>query len=49
MENQNQMNQNNDYSNVEITVDKKFVIMLDSLFNMEYQLKELYFLNPMNM
>ena len=27
MENQNQMNQNNDYSNVEITVDKKFVIM----------------------
>ena len=27
MENQNQMNQNNDYSNAEITVDKKFVIM----------------------
>ena len=27
MENQNQMNQNNDYSNTEITVDKKFVIM----------------------
>ena len=27
MENQNQMNQNNDYSNAKITVDKKFVIM----------------------
>lgn len=27
MENQNQMNQNNDYSNAEITVDKKFIIM----------------------
>ena len=27
MENQNQMNQNNDYSNAEITVDKNFVIM----------------------
>ena len=27
MENQNQMNQNNDYNNAEITVDKKFVIM----------------------
>ena len=27
MENQNQMNQNNDYSNAEITVDKKLVIM----------------------
>ena len=27
MENQNQMNQNNDYSNVEITVDKNFIIM----------------------
>ena len=27
MENQNQMNQNNDYSNAEITIDKKFVIM----------------------
>ena len=27
MENWNQMNQNNDYSNAEITVDKKFVIM----------------------
>ena len=28
MENQNQMNQNNDYNNIEITVDKNFVIML---------------------
>lgn len=27
MENQNQMNQNNDYSNAEITVDKNFIIM----------------------
>ena len=27
MENQNQMNQNNDYNNAEITVDKNFVIM----------------------
>ena len=27
MENQNQMNQNNDYSNAEITIDKKFVII----------------------
>ena len=27
MENQNQMNQNNNYSNAEIAVDKKFVIM----------------------
>ena len=27
MENQNQMNQNNDYSNTEITVDKNFIIM----------------------
>ena len=27
MENQNQMNQNNDYNNAKITVDKKFVIM----------------------
>ena len=27
MENWNQMNQNNDYSNAEITVDKKFVLM----------------------
>lgn len=27
MENQNQMNQNNDYNNAEITVDKKFIIM----------------------
>ena len=28
MENQNQMNQNNDYNNTEITVDKNFIIML---------------------
>ena len=27
MENQNQMNQNNDYNNIEITVDKNFIIM----------------------
>ena len=27
MENQNQMNQNNDYSNAEITIDKNFIIM----------------------
>lgn len=27
MENQNQMNQNNDYNNTEITVDKNFIIM----------------------
>ena len=27
MENQNQMNQNNDYSNAKITVDKNFIIM----------------------
>lgn len=27
MENQNQMNQNNDYSNAEIAVDKNFIIM----------------------
>ena len=27
MENQNQMSQNNDYSNTEITVDKNFIIM----------------------
>ena len=27
MENQNQMNQNNDYSNTEITIDKNFIIM----------------------
>ena len=27
MENQNQMNQNNDYNNAKITVDKNFVIM----------------------
>ena len=27
MENQNQMNQNNDYNNTEITVDKKFILM----------------------
>ena len=27
MENQNQMNQNNDYSNAEITVDKNFIII----------------------
>ena len=27
MENQNQMNQNNDYSNAKITVDKKFILM----------------------
>ena len=27
MENQNQMNQNNDYSNEEITVDKNFIIL----------------------
>ena len=36
MENQNQMNQNNDYSNAEITVDKNFIIIFKFIHLIQY-------------